>query len=449
MSRNPGRGTFTLISAELESNQNRVRGYSWKLFGLPTPRTSERLFSAKSGKPTGGSVIVSSDRLFRCLLVCWCGAAIALGANANAALEEKISRQEAQGDLAGARSLLEQQANTPGNTAAAADLAEFLDRHGDSGRRNAYLKWASEETDSQRKLLALRQAVLIDFISQDRKDLATDLASYRAAGGTDFTTSASGASPSHYSTVSIPGPLSSFARMAALSPDLAAEDLLPALARNIVTNGYEATSNESLQPTEYLRLLLRYVGQARELQSLAGAERKIVIPNCDSEQTANLLKVIGYRMRGSCGADIVLETVNPTRAFITVDSGFPLTQLEQDLRANRRFELAYAPTVVPVLYDAKYWLSATGRTDKSDFLDAFTSDALLCRLYLGLSHVELPVAEALRKQANPLRLRLYANVLDFYGGMFPDSQWCGGHAGKPESLVVGVGRFPVQSGSVF
>jgi hypothetical protein len=337
---------------------------------------------------------------------------------AGATRSEQITRHEAQGDLAGARTLLEQEANDPGNTSAAADLAQFLDRHGDVARRNAYLKWASAEADPQKRKLALRQAVLIDLIDNKKTDLAADLQAYKAAGGSDLAVPGRSATVSAYSTVTLPGPLSSFARMAALAPDLGPEDLLPALARNIVTNGYEATGNESLQPTEYLRLLMRYVGQARELQSLAGAQRKIVIPTCDSTEAADLLKVIGYRMRGSCGADIVLETVNPTRAFITVDSGFPLTQLEQDLRANRRFELPYAPTVVPVLYDQKYWLSATGRADKSDFLDAFTADAQLCRLYLGLSHVESPVAEALRKQANPLRLRLSASVLDFYGGMF-------------------------------
>ncbi len=56
-----------------------------------------------------------------------------------------------------------------------------------------------------------------------------------------------------------------------------------------------------------------------------------------------LLKILGYRMRGSCGTDVVLETVNATKAFITVDSGFPLAELEKDLRANRRFELPYCP----------------------------------------------------------------------------------------------------------
>lgn len=371
------------------------------------------------------------------------------GAGGNAALEEQVTRYEAQGDLAGARSLLEQQANTPGDTAAAADLAEFLDRHGDAGRRAAYLKWASAESDPQRRTLALREAVLLDFIGERKSDLAQDLAAYRAAGGSDLSATQQKSTGSQYSTIMIPGPLSSFARMAALAPDLAAQDLLPALARNIVTNGYEATGNESLQQTEYLRLLLRYVGQARELQAMAGSERKIVIPTCDSEETANLLKVIGYRMRGSCGADIVLETVNPTRAFITVDSGFPLTQLEQDLRANRRFEMPYAPTIVPVLYDEKYWLSATGHTDRSDFLDAFTSDALLCRLYLGLSHVELPVAEALRRQTNPLRLRLFANILDFYGGMFAIRNGVAVTPGSPKVWSSVVGVSPNNPGAFF
>ena len=150
--------------------------------------------------------------------------------------------------------------------------------------------------------------------------------------------------------------------MAALSPDLAPEDLLPALARNVVTNGYQAiSSNESLEQTEYLRLVVRYVTQARELTAMAGNTHKIVIPTCDSEQTGDLLKTLGYRMRGSCGGDVVLETVNPTRAFLTVDSAFPLAQLEQDLRANRQFEFDYAPTQIPVLYGPDYWMGRSAR----------------------------------------------------------------------------------------
>ncbi len=367
----------------------------------------------------------------------------------SAGANDEILQRESAGDLAGARSLLEQAAEKPGNPAAASDLAKFLDRHKDPDRRAAYLKWASAESDPSKRQLALRQVVLLDFMAGRNSDLASDLEKFRAAGGSNLSLPAKAGKSDQYSTVLIPGPLSSFARMAALAPDLSPEDLLPALARNIATNGYEASGNEILQPTEYLRLMMRYVGQARELQALANSNKKIVIPACDSEETGNLLKVLGYRMRGSCGADIVLETVNPTRAFLTVDSGFPLTHLEQDLRANRRFELPYAPTPVPVLYKPDYWLSAASPNNKSDFLDAFTSDPALCRLYLGLSHVEHPVAEALRRQAGPAKLRLFGSVLDFYGGMFAIRNGVAVVPGSPRSWQSVIGVSPSNPGAFF
>ncbi len=345
-----------------------------------------------------------------CLALCL--AALPLAAAPN--LAQQIQQREFAGDLPGARNLLDQSAEEPG---AAEQTARFLDRHGDPMRRAAYLKWAAAETDPARKLLALKQVVLIDLEEGRHTDLGADLNQYKDAGGTEFAASARKLQARPYSTVDIPGPISSFARMAALSPDLAPEDLLPSLARNLTTNGFEASGNEALQQTEYLRLIVRYVGQARELQGLTNGERKIVIPACDSEQTGALLKVLGYRMRGACGSDLVLETVNPTRAFLTIDSGFPLTQLEEDLRANHKFELNYGPTPVPVLYDARYWMSAANNGGNRDFLDAFMSEPALCRLYLGLSHLDDQVAETLRRQMPAERLRLYANVLDFYGGM--------------------------------
>ena len=60
-------------------------------------------------------------------------------------------------------------------------------------------------------------------------------------------------------------------------------------------------------------------------------------------------------MRGGCGSDLVLETVNASRAFLTTDSGFPLADLEQALRTNRPFTLDYQPTRVPILYTVDYW----------------------------------------------------------------------------------------------
>lgn len=377
-----------------------------------------------------------------------CIGASPLIAGASSNLQEQVLQRESTGDLSGARSLLEQEAATPGNSSAAAALAEFLERHNDPGSREAYLKWASEEKDPAQKKLALRQVVLLDFMDGKDSDLAADLNRYREAGGDDLKMPAHKTPPNMFATVTIPGPLSSFARMAALSPDLAPEELLPALARNVVTNGYEATGNEALQQTEYLRLLVRYIGQARELQAMTNKDRKIVIPNCDSDETGRLLKILGYRMRGSCGADIVLETVNATRAFLTIDSAFPLTELEQDLRANRRFELTFASTQVPVLYSADYWLSALGRNGQ-DFIDAFLSDPSLCRLYLGLSRLDRTTAEALRREASAAKLKVYAHVLDFFGSMFQVKNGSAVVPGSPKVWASLVGASPSNPGVFF
>ena len=219
-------------------------------------------------------------------------------------------------------------------------------------------------------------------------------------------------------TIAIPGPLRSFARMAALAPETAPDEVLPALARNIVTNGYQAaSSNEALEQTEYLKLVIRYLSQARELEKLADSSGIIKIETCDSSQTGELLRVLGYRMRGGCGSEVVLETVNATRAFLTIDSGFPLAELEQDLRTNRPFAYDYKPTQVPMLYAQDYWLSAKDR-EGAEFIDAFLGDPSLCRLYLALSKLDPAASEELRKSTTVQRIRAYAHVLDFYGGMF-------------------------------
>ncbi len=357
---------------------------------------------------------------------------------------DQALQREAAGDLEGARALLEQQAG------ASATLAEFLQRHHDPGSRDAYLKWAAAEQDPAQRKAALRQLVLNDFMDGRDAEMASDLAQYRAAGGTDLTAPPKrGKAAALFSTTTIPGPLRAFARMAALSPDLSPEELLPALARNVATNGYEASGNAALQQTEYLRLVFRYLSQARELQALANHDGKIVIAACDSEETGNLLKALGYRMRGSCGGDLVLETVNATKAFLTVDSGFPISELETDLRANHRFELPYAPTPVPVLYTPAYWLSALGRNNQTDFLDAFLSDPSLCRLYLGLSHLDHATAEALRKQAPATKLKLYANVLDFYGSMFQIKNGVAVVPGPAKAWGSTIGVSPSNPGAFF
>src|SRR5437764_108293 len=243
---------------------------------------------------------------------------------------------------------------------------------------------------------------------------------YKAAGGTEISLDAlrGATKPPAMPTAEIPGPLRSFARMAALSPDLSPSELLPALARNVVTNGYQASSgNEALEPTEYLKLIIRYLSQVRKLEKLGGADKVIKVETCESTQTGDLLRVLGYRMRGGCGSEVVLETVNATRAFLTIDSGFPLAQLEQSLRTNRPFTYEYKPTVVPVLYGKEYWTPAKEKQN-GEFIDYFLGDPSLCRLYLGLSKLDRETAEELKKQMPAPRLKAYAHILDFYGGMF-------------------------------
>ena len=338
-------------------------------------------------------------------------------AQAPADLPAAAWQREVKGDATGALELVQRAAQeAPRDPAALRAYAEFLDRHRDPGAREAYRKWLAVEP---RNAALSRRLILLDLLAGDRPAATHDLEGYNAAGGSDFTLPAAAAtSAAAGATIDIPGPLRSFARMAALSPDLAPDDLLPALARNVVTNGYQAgASNEALEQTEYLKLVVRYMSQARELEKLAGKDKIIQIAQCDSPQTADLLRVIGFRMRGGCGSEVVLETVNATRAFLTMDSGFPEAALEEALRTNRPFTYDYHPTRVPVLYSPDYWLTPKEKQG-GEFIDAFIADPTLCRLYLGMSKLQPATAEELRKQIPAQRIKAYAHVLDFFGAMF-------------------------------
>ena len=321
---------------------------------------------------------------------------------------------ESKGDAAGARDLLDRSARAGGFDALNA-YAQFLDRHHDPQTREVYKKLV-DAARGQDRLRVARRLVELDLIAGSRDEATRDLELYRSAGGSDYTLPTQSIATKR-TVILIPGPLPSFSRMAALSPELQPADVLGALARNVITNGYQAASgNEGLEQTEYLKLVVRYLSQARELDKLAAADHAIKIESCDSTQTAELLRVLGYRMRGGCGSEVVLETVNATRAFLTIDSGFPLAELEQSLRTNRPFVYDYKPTEVPVLYTPDYWLSAKER-QTGEFIDLFLGDPSLCRLYLALSKLDPSVAEELRKNTTVQKIRAFAHVLDFYGGM--------------------------------
>lgn len=326
---------------------------------------------------------------------------------------------ESKGDAAGAFEYLQKAIqDSPQDPGAARAYAEFLDRHRDPGARAGYRKLLSISQSESDRREASRRLVILDLLAGDREALTRDTAAYEAAGGKKFTFTAGAPAPNAAAEILIPGPLRSFARMAALSPDLTPDDLMGAFARNIVTSGYQASTNaEALDQTEYLKLVVRYLSQARELEKLAGKDNQVKIATCDSPQTADLLRILGYRMRGGCGSEVVLETVNATRAFLTIDSGFPLADLEQSLRTNRPFVYAYQPTHVPVLFGTDYWNSAHDKGN-GDFIDYFISDPSLCRLYLGFAKVDPETAAALRQAIPVARIKAYAHVLDFFGGMF-------------------------------
>ena len=325
-------------------------------------------------------------------------------------------QMESKGDATEARDYLEHAAQT-GAVDATLAYAQFLDRHHDPEARKVYEKvWQSGR--GEQRQLAARRLVVLDLIAGDRSAAQRDVEQYRNAGGSDFTLPAVAIHQGKTASITIPGPLRSFARMAALAPEINPDDILPALARNVVTNGYQASgSNDVLEQTEYLKLVVRYLAQARELEKLADASGAIKVLTCDSTQTGELLRVLGYRMRGGCGSEVVLETVNASRAFLTIDSGFPLAELEQDLRTNRPFSYDFRPTNVPLLYGQDYWLSSKDRQN-GEFIDLFLGDPSLCRLYLALSKLDPTASEELRKGTTVQKIRAYAHVLDFYGGMF-------------------------------
>jgi len=373
---------------------------------------------------------------------------------------DQIRKMESSGETEEARAALQRAAaSRPNDISALTDYAEFLDRYGDPGSRAAYAKLLArlrQTGDSPRAANVARRLAALDLLAGDNPAAERDLAAYDTLSGKSAKLAGSGTAAA-WPTIPIAGPLRSFARMAAISTDVSPEDILPAVARNVVTNGYQAArGNEELEQTEYLKLVHRYISQSKELERLAGDKKVIEVPACDSPNVAELLRILGFRMRGGCGSDVVLETVNERRAFLTTDSGFPVNELEEALRTNRPFRYPYQPTAIPVMFGPDYWLGGKDAKgvdhDPADFMEAFISDPATCRLYLGFSKLDRQTADGIRKASTFARLRAYSNVLDFFGGMF---EIRGGKAvvpGGPRSAggwADLVGANPDQGGAFF
>jgi hypothetical protein len=215
------------------------------------------------------------------------------------------------------------------------------------------------------------------------------------------------------STSRIPGPLRSFLRMAGISQEIAPEEVLPLLAWNVSTLGYEGANRR----TEYLILLTRYVTQARELETLAGSGGVIHVSTC--EESAPLLHILGYRLVAPCGPDTALITANAERAFVTIDSGFPLTELEQTLQGGSALNYAYPSSQVPELFSEADWTAGNRKNlgeIRRDIIDVILGDHATARLYWALSKMDPETRLFLWRHLGMRKLLAYDALLDFYGG---------------------------------
>jgi hypothetical protein len=217
-------------------------------------------------------------------------------------------------------------------------------------------------------------------------------------------------SPPAETTVTIPGPLRSFLRMAGISQTVTPPETLPILAHTLVLQGYEKG-----RATEFLILLRRYARQATDLSALAGGGN-IRISGCKDAEP--LLRTLGYKIQGDCGqARMTLVTADAERAFLTVDSGFPLLDLQDALQRDESFAYPYTATTVPVLFTTEDWTAVGNQRGQvqRDFLESLLYEADLARLYWGMSRIEPETREVMKRDIGLGKLLVYGPLLDLYG----------------------------------
>ncbi|HKF22636.1 MAG TPA: hypothetical protein VKE93_13790 [Candidatus Angelobacter sp.] len=210
----------------------------------------------------------------------------------------------------------------------------------------------------------------------------------------------------------IPGPLRSFQRMAGISSKASPDEILFLLAHEMTARGYQGA-----RPTEYLIQLRLYVRQARELVAFAGPESVIHVSSC--QDALPLLSLLGYGLRQPCGKDTAVEVSESSRAFLTINSGFPLAELEEALREGKPFSMPYASSRVPVLFALNDWAEFGDNTKtkakQPDLIDILLNSKSVARLYSALGSMDSETGIAIRKSIGLPKLVRYANVLDFYG----------------------------------
>ena len=131
-------------------------------------------------------------------------------------------------------------------------------------------------------------------MASDRSTANADLDAYHAAGGTDCkacTIPAAKTVDAEQRPSTFPDRCGPSAAWRLSRRILRKRTSCRLLARNVVTNGFQAShSNDALEQTEYLKLVHRYLTQARELEKLAGASKIIKVDTCESPEAGELLR---------------------------------------------------------------------------------------------------------------------------------------------------------------
>jgi hypothetical protein len=210
----------------------------------------------------------------------------------------------------------------------------------------------------------------------------------------------------------IPGPLRSFLRMSGISQEVPREDVLPLFGHFVESYGYEGSNRHAPKPTEALILFKRYFAQSQRLAALAGPDHTIRFSSC--EEAKPLLEILGYRLAGTCADPRGLRVQDPDKAFSTVDSGFPLADVEQALLLKKPFSTDYHSVRLPLIYTKLDW---TGEKDARDetLIDSIADNVELARLYWALSRIDEQTRDVLKKSLGIKRMLPLAPVLDFYG----------------------------------
>ena len=210
----------------------------------------------------------------------------------------------------------------------------------------------------------------------------------------------------------IPGPLRSFQRMGGISNKAAPDEVLPLLAHFVEAYGYEGSKEKSGKATEALILFKRYFEQANTLAAAAGPDATLHFSTC--EESKSLLAILGYRLKDGCGRSPSIEVADQEKAFVTVDSGFPLADLEQSLFEGKPFSMPYPSVRLPLIYTRRDWTGQESGKD-TDVIDALADHSSLSRLYWGLSQVDGKTRDELQKSVGMTKMLPLASVIDFYG----------------------------------